>query len=158
MSAAKTPSIERRLSRFLANQQIVVLPLWTQLIGHCLAFWRDRRLVFVLDATSLDDRATVLYLGLLVHSRLLPASWQVLPVHQKWEQRQWEVVGALMDRVIPSPEPPTARSSPIVDSSAIRWSSCVRSVVGITCFVSPLRIPASLSAGAGRKRGSPASA
>jgi hypothetical protein len=101
ISGAKTPSIERRLSRFLANQQIVVLPLWTQLLGAFLRFWRDRRLVFVLDATSLDDRATVLYLGLLVHSRLLPVSWQVLPVHQKWEQRQWEVVGALLDRVIP---------------------------------------------------------
>jgi hypothetical protein len=101
ISAAKTPSIERRLSRFLANQQIVVLPLWTQLLGAFLRFWRARRLVFVLDATSLGDRATVLYLGLLVHSRLLPVSWQVLPVHQKWEQRQWEVVGALLDRVIP---------------------------------------------------------
>jgi hypothetical protein len=101
ISGAKTPSIERRLSRFLANQQIVVLPLWTQLLGPFLRFWRDRRLVFVLDATSLDDRATVLYLGLLVHSRLLPVSWQVLAVHQKWEQRQWEVVGALLDRVIP---------------------------------------------------------
>jgi len=101
ISAAKTPSIERRLSRFLANQQIVVLPLWTQLLGSFLRFWRARRLVFVLDATSLDDRATVLYVGLLVHSRLLPVSWQVLPVHQQWEQRQWEVVGALLDRVIP---------------------------------------------------------
>ena len=93
VSAAKTPSIERRLSRFLANQQIIVVPLWTQLLGQFLRFWRDRRLVFVLDATSLDERATVLYLGLLVHSRLLPVSWQVLPVHEKWEQRQWEVVG-----------------------------------------------------------------
>jgi hypothetical protein len=100
ISAAKTPSIERRLSRFLANQQIVVLPLWTQLLGSFLRFWRARRLVFVLDATSLGDRATVLYLGLLVHSRLLPVSWQVLPMHQKWEQRQWEVAGALLDRVI----------------------------------------------------------
>jgi hypothetical protein len=101
VSAAKTPSIERRLSRFLANQQIIVVPLWTRLVGHCLAFWRDRRLVFVLDATTLDERATVLYLGLLVHSRLLPVSWQLLPVHEQWEQRQWEVVGALLDRVIP---------------------------------------------------------
>jgi Transposase DDE domain len=101
VSAAKTPSIERRLARFLANHQIAVVPLWTHLLGQFLAFWRDRRLVFVLDATTLDDRATVLYLGLLVHSRLLPVSWQVLPVHQKWEQRQWEVVGALLDRVIP---------------------------------------------------------
>ena len=101
VSAAKTPSIERRLTRFLANQQVTVLPLWTHLLGQFLTFWRDRRLVFVLDATALDDRATVLYLGLLVQSRLLPVSWQVLPVHQKWEQRQWEVVGALLDRVIP---------------------------------------------------------
>jgi hypothetical protein len=101
ISAAKTPSIERRLSRCLANQQIAVLPLWTQLLGQFLRFWRERRLVFVLDATSLDERATVLYLGLLVHSRLLPVSWQVLPVHETWEQRQWEVVGALLDRIIP---------------------------------------------------------
>jgi Transposase DDE domain len=101
ISAAKTPSIERRLSRFLANQQVAVLPLWTHLLSQFLRFWRDQRLVFVLDATSLGERATVLYLGLLVHSRLLPVSWQLLPVHQKWEQRQWDVVGALLDRVIP---------------------------------------------------------
>jgi Transposase DDE domain len=101
ISAAKTPSSERRLSRFLANQQVAVLPLWTHLLSQFLRFWRDRRLVFVLDATTLDERATVLYLGLLVHSRLLPVSWQVLPVHEQWEQRQWDVVGALLDRVIP---------------------------------------------------------
>jgi hypothetical protein len=100
ISAAKTPSIERRLARFLANQQVAVLPLWSHLLGQFLTFWRDRRLVFVLDATALDERATVLYLGLLVHSRLLPVSWQVLPVHEKWEQRQWEVVATLLDRVI----------------------------------------------------------
>ena len=75
--------------------------VWTHLLGQFLRFWRDRRLVFVLDATALDDRATVLYLGLLVHSRLLPVSWQVLPVHEPWEPRQWEVVGTLLDRVIP---------------------------------------------------------
>jgi hypothetical protein len=101
VSAAKTPSSERRLARFLANQQVAVLPLWTHLLSQFLTCWRERRLVFVLDATALDERATVRYLGLLVHSRLLPVSWQVLPVHEPWEQRQWEVVGALLDRVIP---------------------------------------------------------
>jgi Transposase DDE domain len=101
LSAAKTPSIERRLARFLANDHMAVVPVWTRLLGQFLSFWRDRRLVFVLDATALDARATVLYLGLLVHSRLLPVSWQVLPVHEPWEQRQWDVVGALLDRVIP---------------------------------------------------------
>ena len=101
VSAAKTPSIERRLARLLANQQLAVVTVWTHLLGQFLGFWRDHRLVFVLDATTLDERATVLYLGLLVHSRLLPVSWQVLPLHEPWEPRQWEVVGTLLDRVIP---------------------------------------------------------
>jgi hypothetical protein len=57
--AANTPSSERRLARFLAHQQVVVLPLWTRLLGQYHAFGRERRLVFVRDATSLDDRATV---------------------------------------------------------------------------------------------------
>src|SRR5258708_24419419 len=60
ISAAKTPSIERRLSRFLANPQVAVVPVWTQLLGQFLRCWRERRLVFVLDATALDERATVL--------------------------------------------------------------------------------------------------
>jgi hypothetical protein len=73
----------------------------THLLGQLLRFWRDRRLVFVLDAPSLDNRATVRSLGVVVHARLLPVSGQVLPVHAKWEQRQWHVVGALRDRVLP---------------------------------------------------------
>ncbi len=101
ISAAKTPSIERRLARFLANHQIAVVPLWTRLLGQFLRCWREQRLVFVREATSLDERALVRYLGVLVHSRLLPVSWQVLPVHEPWEQRQWDLVGALLDRVIP---------------------------------------------------------
>ena len=56
-SAAKTPSSERRLARLLAHEQSAVLPLSTRLLGPLLACWRSRRLVFVLDATALDERA-----------------------------------------------------------------------------------------------------
>jgi hypothetical protein len=101
LSAATTPSSERRLARLLATTPVSVLPVWTRLVGHFLACWRDQRLVFLLEATTLDERATVLYLGLLVHSRLLPVSWQVLPVHDPWDERQWDLVAALLDRVIP---------------------------------------------------------
>ena len=38
VSAAKTPSIERRLARFLANEQIAVAPLWTRLLGQFLDY------------------------------------------------------------------------------------------------------------------------
>jgi len=99
ISGAKTPSIERRLARFLANEQVAVVPIWTCLLAQVLPFFRDQRLVFVLDTTPLDDRACVVYLGLLVHSRLLPVGWQVMPLHDTWEERQWAIVGTLLERV-----------------------------------------------------------
>ena len=105
ISSAKTPSIERRLARFLANTQVAVVPIWNSLLAHLLCFFRDRRLVFVLDLTPLDDRACVVYLGLLVHSRLLPVSWQVMPLQQTWEERQWAIVGALKDSHPPASGP-----------------------------------------------------
>jgi hypothetical protein len=101
ISAAKTPSIERRLQRFLANQEIAVVPIWTSLLAQVLPFFRDQRLTFVLDTTPLADRACVVYLGLLVHSRLLPVGWQVMPLSEPWEERQWAIVSTLLDRVKP---------------------------------------------------------
>jgi hypothetical protein len=101
ISTAKTPSIERRLQRFLANEQLIVVPIWTSLLAHLLPFFRERRLTFVLDTTPLDDRACVVFLGLLVHSRLLPVGWQVMPLQETWEERQWAIVGTLLDRVTP---------------------------------------------------------
>jgi hypothetical protein len=100
-SPAKTPSIERRLARVLANDRIEVESLGTPLLSQFLHFWGDQRLVFVLDGTSSDERASVIYLGWLVQSRLLPVSWQIMPVHQSWEQSQWTLVGMRLDRVIP---------------------------------------------------------
>jgi hypothetical protein len=101
ISPANTPSIERRLQRFLANPAIAVVPIWASLLAHLLPFFRDQRLTFVLDPTPLDTRACVVYLGLLVHSRLLPVGWQVMPLSQTWEERQWAIVGTLLDRVAP---------------------------------------------------------
>jgi hypothetical protein len=85
-SAAKTPSIERRLARFLANDQVETRALWTALLSQFLRGWQGSRLFFVLDCTPLDDRACVVYLGLLVHSRLLPVGWQVMPLQETWDQ------------------------------------------------------------------------
>lgn len=100
ISSATTPSIERRLARFLANEHVAVVSIWARILAHLLPFFRGKRLLFVLDTTPLDDRACVVYLGLLVHSRLLPVGWQVMPLHETWEERQWAIVGTLLDRVI----------------------------------------------------------
>jgi hypothetical protein len=149
VSAAKTPSIERRLARFLANSQMAVVPPWTQLVGQLLRYWRDQRLTFVLDATSLDERATVLYLGLLVHSRLLPVSWHVLPVHEPWKDHEgprrttngtWSPRCSIGSSHIW--ETRTARSSRIVAWSGIRSCSCARSGTGTRSSACPPTTPA----------------
>jgi len=101
ISPAKTPSIERRLTRFLANDQVTVVPIWTSFLAQVLPFFGNQRLTFVLDTTPFSDRACVVYLGLLVHSRLLPVGWQVMPLQETWEQRQWAIVATLLDRVSP---------------------------------------------------------
>lgn len=95
------PSIERRLARFVANDRLHVPAIWTQFLTQLLPFWRGQRLFLVLDCTPFDDRATIVYLGLLVHSRVLPLAWQVMPAQQKWPEGQWTVVKRLFDQVTP---------------------------------------------------------
>jgi hypothetical protein len=56
---------------------------------------------FILDCTPFRDEATMVYLGFLVHSRVLPVAWAVMPGQEKWEERQWDIVARLLDQVIP---------------------------------------------------------
>ncbi len=57
--SATTPSSERRLTRFLANDQVAVVPIWASLLAHLLPGFRGNQLVVVLDTTRLDQRACV---------------------------------------------------------------------------------------------------
>ena len=84
ISAAKMPSIERRLARFVANDRIYVSLIWTQFLAQVLPGFRERRVFLVLDCTPFNDRATIVYVGLLLHSRVLPLAWQVMPAQEKW--------------------------------------------------------------------------
>jgi len=101
ISEAKMPSIERRLARFIANDHIVVEDVWKQFIAQVLPFWRDQKLRFVLDMTPFNDDATIIYVGLLVHSRLLPVAWCTMPAKTKWQEGQWSIVERLLDAIIP---------------------------------------------------------
>jgi hypothetical protein len=79
----------------------VVTQIWDQFLEQVLVFWRDQRLLFVLDCTPCGEHATIIYLGLLVHSRVLPVAWCVMPGQTEWEQSQWDLVVGLLDRVRP---------------------------------------------------------
>jgi hypothetical protein len=101
ISEAKMPSIERRLARFIANDHIVVEDVWKQFIAQVLPFWRDHKLRFVLDMTPFNADATSIYVGLLVHARLLPVAWCTMPAKTKWQEGQWSIVERLLDAIIP---------------------------------------------------------
>jgi hypothetical protein len=95
------PSIERRLARFVANDRIHASKVWDTFLTQVVPFWRERRVFLVLDCTPFDDRATIVYLGLLVQSRVLPLAWQVMPAQEKWPEAQWQIVKRLLDLVAP---------------------------------------------------------
>ncbi len=99
LSEAKMSSIERRLSRFIANERIVVPLIWKLFLAQVLAPFCGQQLYFVLDNMPFRDELTIVYLGLLVHSRVLPVAWAVMPAQTKWDEGQWQIVGRLLDQV-----------------------------------------------------------
>src|SRR5579859_2712949 len=96
-SQAKMSSIERRLERFLANDHIEVNTIWKAFLGEVLPYWKGQKLTFVLDCTPYTAHFTIVYVGLLVHSRVLPVVWTVMPQQEPWEERQWDMVARLLD-------------------------------------------------------------
>jgi Transposase DDE domain len=99
LSSAKMSSIERRLARFIANERIVVPLIWKRFLAQVLTPFRGQQLYFVLDNMPFRDELTIVYLGLLVHSRVLPVAWAVMPAQTKWDEGQWDIVGRLLDQV-----------------------------------------------------------
>ena len=99
LSEAKMSSIERRWARFIANERIIVSVIWKLFLEQALAPFQGQKLYFVLDNTPFRDDLTMVYLGLLVHSRVLPVAWVVMPAQTKWDEGQWDIVGRLLAQV-----------------------------------------------------------
>src|SRR5579875_2727211 len=99
LSEANMSSIERRFARFLAHERIVVPLIWELFLAQVLAPFRGQQVHFVFDNTPFRDELTIVYLGLLVHSRVLPVAWAVMPAQTTWDEGQWQIVGRLFDQV-----------------------------------------------------------
>src|SRR5260370_1981517 len=98
ISQAKMVSIERRFARFVANERLDVSSIWTELLKQLLPSWKGKAVQLVLDCTPFDDRATIVYLGLLVHSRVLPVAWRGMPHHEKSDPCPGGLAGDLVVR------------------------------------------------------------
>ncbi len=99
ISEAKMPSIERRFARFVANERLIVPTIWKHFVAQVLAYFRDKRLFFVLDCTPIDERTCIVYVGLLVHSRVMPVAWRVMPAQEQWSEGQWDLLAAMLEEV-----------------------------------------------------------
>lgn len=97
--AVQDLSTERRFRRWLANRRMPVVPTWQPLLGAFLARYRQQELLLVFDPTPYRDDATVLMLGLVVHKRVLPVAWHVVPGQSRWAHGTWPYLARLCRRV-----------------------------------------------------------
>ena len=100
-SDAKASSIERRLERFLSNERIDTEQTWDELLAQILPYFRQKPMRLVIDLTSYEEHAQVIYIGLLQHSRVLPLVWKVMPGQEKWDQGLWDCIEELFKRLVP---------------------------------------------------------
>lgn len=85
--AARLPSTERRLHRFLANRAVTLESLWQPLLPILLASLGRRELVLVFDPTPYRAVATILVVGVVVRGRVLPLAWRAMPQQSDWPEK-----------------------------------------------------------------------
>jgi hypothetical protein len=95
----RVPSSERRLRRFLANPHVTVETLWWPLLPVLLARWAEREVLLVFDPTPHRGDWTVLWVGIVVHRRVLPLSWCIVPQQQSWPAKLPALLGPLLDQI-----------------------------------------------------------
>lgn len=100
-SDAKTPSIERRLERFLSNEKIDTKKVWDPLLEKVLSSVFHGSIQLVIDLTNYEEHAQVVYIGIIKHSRVLPLVWKVMPGQEKWNEGLWEIIDGLLLRLRP---------------------------------------------------------
>jgi hypothetical protein len=92
----RVSSTERRLRRFLANPAVRVATLWTPLLPVLLARWAGQAVVLVFDPTPYRADWTVLWVGIVVHRRVLPLSWHIVPQQEPWPEKLATLLPALL--------------------------------------------------------------
>ncbi len=97
--AARDPSLERRLRRFVANPLVTVETLWLPLLPTLLAALGKPELLFVFDPTPYRGRWNLLVLGVVCRGRILPVAWRVMPLQEPWPERLREVLLAMLTEV-----------------------------------------------------------
>ena len=93
--ALQMSSYERRLHRLVANERIETTTSWQQFQQQVLPFWQGKEVTLVLDCTPYTTEATIVYLGIVVQSRVLPIAYVIMPQQEQWDESQWSIVARM---------------------------------------------------------------
>jgi DDE family transposase len=69
----------QRLSRSLDSRDLTWHRSYGQVVRHLFAHWQGSEVDLVMDRTDLEQRQSILLVGVAYHKRLLPLAWRVLP-------------------------------------------------------------------------------
>jgi hypothetical protein len=105
--AADDPSIERRLRRWVANDDVEADVIWAQLLPAVLAGVRRARPIFVFDPTPQLDQFTVLVVGVVQHRRVLPVAWRLVPQQAAWPAPMEALLRAMLTEIAAALPPGT---------------------------------------------------
>lgn len=92
----RVPSTERRLRRFLANAAVSVETLWQPLLPVLLRRWAGQEVTLVFDPTPHGKHWRVLWIGIVVHRRVLPLAWRLVPQQEPWPQTLGPLLAPLL--------------------------------------------------------------
>jgi hypothetical protein len=94
----------QHLRRTLKNQQLQAAECYQPLVRHLFAHWPDHEINLVMDRTDLENRWSLLTLGVAHQKRLVPLAWGLLPFGGTSADEQ----ATLLKRVQPA-LPPTSQ-------------------------------------------------
>lgn len=77
----------------------MVAAIWTTLLPALLRQYPGLRPIFVFDPTPHLDRFTVLAVGLVVHCRVMPVAWRLVPQQNAWPERMEPLLQELLETV-----------------------------------------------------------
>lgn len=80
----RVPSRERRLRRFLDYAAVTQETLWWPLLPWLLRRFAGREITLVFDPTPYRGDFMVLWVGIVVHRRVLPLTWRIVPQQAAW--------------------------------------------------------------------------
>jgi hypothetical protein len=96
---ADNGSLERRLQRWLANERLVLQPLFGLWIGWVLRLWGKAPLLILVDETKLSKHVAVMMVGVAYRASAIPLIWRAYAPDDYPSEGQVGLMNALLDHL-----------------------------------------------------------